>query len=181
MLALAKALPADFPAPLFVVVHLAANAPSLLPQLLNFVSKLEARQPLNRELMKAGVLYVAQPDHQLLLNGNRIVVTRGAPENRFRPCIDALFRSAAQTCGPRVIGVVLTGYLNDGAAGLRWVQQQGGLTIVQDPRDAEHPAMPAHALEVVTADYIVPLAQLGALLVRLTTPTTTPAALGITH
>jgi two-component system chemotaxis response regulator CheB len=169
-LALAKILPADFAAPLLVVVHLAAHTPSLLPELFQAVSKLAARHPRNGELPQAGTIYVAPPGHHLLLHGNRMLVTQGAPENGFRPSIDALFRSAARTCGPRIIGVVLTGYLNDGAAGLEWVQRMGGLTIVQDPRDAEQPAMPTHALEAVVPDYIVPLARLGALLVRLTTP-----------
>lgn len=170
LLALAKTLPADFPAPIFIVLHLGATMPCILPQLLSAVSKLPARHPLDGELIEPGVLYVAPPAHQMLLQGNRVRVTQGAKENGFRPAIDALFRSAARAYGPRVIGVVLTGYLSDGALGLRWVQQHGGLTIVQDPRDAEQPAMPTHALEVVVPDYIVPLAQLGPLLVRLTMP-----------
>ena len=169
LLALANVLPADFSAPIFIVLHVGANLPSILPQLLSAVSKLPARHPQNGELIEPGVMYVAPPDHHLLLEGNRILVTQGPKEKRFRPSIDALFRSAARTYGPSVIGVVLTGYLNDGALGLRWVQQLGGLTIVQDPLDAEQPAMPTHALEVVAPDYLVPLAQLGPLLVRLTT------------
>jgi hypothetical protein len=146
LLALAKILPADFAAPLLVVVHLAAHTPSLLPELFKAVSKLAARHPRNGELPQAGTIYVAPPGHHLLLHGNRMLVTRGAPENGFRPSIDALFRAAVRTGGPRIIGVVLTGYLNDGAAGLEWVQRIGGLTIVQDPRDAEQRAAShAHA------------------------------------
>jgi two-component system chemotaxis response regulator CheB len=173
LLALAKALPADFPAPIFIVLHLGAAMPCILPQLLSTVSKLPARHPLDGELIEPGVLYVAPPAHQLLLQGNRVLLTQGAKENGFRPAIDALFRLAARAYGSRVIGVVLTGFLNNGAAGLGWVQQHGGLTIVQDPRDAEQPAMPTHALEVVVPDYLVPLAQLGPLLVRLVTPAVT--------
>jgi two-component system chemotaxis response regulator CheB len=168
LLALAKTLPADFPAPIFVVLHVAPDSPSLMPELLNAVSALEARHPANGEIVRAGVIYLAPPDHHLLLEDDRVLVTRGPKENRFRPSIDALFRSAAYTYGPRVIGVVLTGYLDDGTSGLWSVRRMGGLAIIQDPRDAEQPAMPTNALEFVKADHLVPLAQLGALLVRLT-------------
>ncbi|AMJ64014.1 chemotaxis protein CheB [Hymenobacter sp. PAMC 26628] len=168
LLALVKTLPADFPAPIFVVIHVAADSPSLLPHLLNSASALEARHPHDGETVRAGVIYVAPPDHHLLLEGDRVLVTRGPKENRFRPSIDALFRSAAYTYGPRVIGVVLTGYLDDGTSGLWSVQRMGGLTIVQEPDDAEQPSMPTNALEFVAADYVVPLAQLGPLLGRLT-------------
>ncbi|MGI4970259.1 MAG: chemotaxis protein CheB, partial [Janthinobacterium lividum] len=112
---------------------------------------------------------VAPPDHHLLIEDDHVLVTRGPKENRFRPSIDALFRSAAYTYGPRVIGVVLTGYLDDGTSGLWSVQRLGGLVVVQDPADAHFPAMPINALEFVTADYIVPLSQIGSLLTRLTT------------
>ncbi|MFC7671155.1 chemotaxis protein CheB [Hymenobacter humi] len=169
LLALVKTLPADFPAPVFIVQHVGADSPSILPQLLGSASALEARHPQNGEIVRPGAIYVAPPDHHLLLEGNQVLVTRGPKENRFRPSIDALFRSAAYTYGPRVIGVVLTGYLDDGTSGLWSVQRMGGLTIVQDPHDAEQPAMPTNALEFVTADHVVPLAELGGLLVRLTT------------
>ncbi|GAB2470545.1 chemotaxis protein CheB [Hymenobacter qilianensis] len=169
LLELVKSLPADFPAPLFVVQHVGADSPSILPQLLSSVSALPARHPQNGETVKPGVIYVAPPDHHLLLEGTTVLVTRGPKENRFRPSIDALFRSAAYTFGPRVIGVVLTGYLDDGTSGLWSVQRMGGLTIVQDPHDAEQPSMPTNALEYVKPDHLVPLSQLGALLGRLTT------------
>lgn len=168
LMELVKALPADFPAPIFVVMHMPADSPSLLPQLLSSVSALKARHPQDGEVVEAGVIYVARPDHHLLLEGNRVLVTRGPKENRFRPSIDALFRSAAYTYGPRVIGVVLTGYLDDGTSGLWSVQRMGGVAVVQEPSDAEQPSMPTNALEFVAADYVLPLAQLGALLGRLT-------------
>ncbi|MBF9239852.1 chemotaxis protein CheB [Hymenobacter sp. BT683] len=169
LLALVRTLPADFPAPVFIVQHVAPDSPSILPQLLSSVSALPARHPQHGETVAPGVIYVAPPDHHLLLEGNQVLVARGPKENRFRPSIDALFRSAAYTFGPRVIGVVLTGYLDDGTSGLWSVQRMGGLTIVQDPRDAEQPAMPSNALEFVAPDHLVPLAELGGLLVRLTT------------
>ena len=165
---LVKALPADFPAPIFVVIHVPADSPSLLPQLLSSVSALKVRHPQDGEEVEAGIIYVARPDHHLLLEDNRVLVTRGPKENRFRPSVDALFRSAAYTYGPRVIGIVLTGYLDDGTSGLWSVQRMGGVTVVQEPHDAEQPSMPTNALEFVAADYVVPLAQMGTLLVRLT-------------
>ena len=168
LMELVKGLPADFPAPIFVVMHVPADSPSLLPQLLGSVSALKARHPQTGEEVEAGVIYVAPPDHHLLLEDHRVLVTRGPRENRFRPSIDALFRSAAYTYGPRVIGVVLTGYLDDGTSGLWSVQRMGGVAVVQEPHDAEQPSMPINALEFVAADYVLPLAQLGALLTRLT-------------
>ncbi|GAB3295874.1 chemotaxis protein CheB [Hymenobacter humi] len=168
LLELVKTLPADFPAPIFVVQHLAADSPSILPQLLDSVSALQARHPKSGEVVEPGVIYVAEPDHHLLLEGDQVLMMRGPKENRFRPSIDALFRSAAYTYGPRVIGVVLTGYLDDGTSGLWSVQRMGGLAVVQDPHDAQQPAMPTNALEFVAADHIVPLSELGSLLVRLT-------------
>ena len=167
LMALVKALPADFPAPIFVVMHVPADSPSILPQLLSSVSSLPARHPQNGEVVEAGVIYVARPDHHLLLEDDRVLVTRGPKENRFRPSIDALFRSAAYTYGPRVIGVVLTGYLDDGTSGLWSVRRMGGLAVVQEPRDAEQPSMPTNALEFVAADYVVPLTEIGPLLVGL--------------
>lgn len=168
LLELVKTLPADFPASIFVVQHVPADSPSMLPQLLSSVSALPTRHPQNGEIIEPGIIYVALPDHHLLLEGDQVLVTRGPKENRFRPSIDALFRSAAYTYGPRVIGVVLTGYLDDGTSGLWSVQRMGGLAVVQDPEDAQQSAMPTNALEFVAADYVVPLAELGSLLTRLT-------------
>jgi len=168
LLALVKTLPADFPAPIFVVQHVGADSQSILPQLLSAVSALRAKHAENGEAFAAGTIYVARPDHHLLVEHGRVLSTRGPKENRFRPSIDALFRSAAYGYGPRVIGVVLTGYLDDGTSGLWSVQRLGGVAIVQDPHDADAPAMPSNALKFVEADYIVPLAALGSLLVRLT-------------
>ncbi|OGX81448.1 chemotaxis protein CheB [Hymenobacter lapidarius] len=167
LMELVKALPADFPAPIFVVMHVPADSPGTLPQLLNTVSALKARHPQDGEVVEPGVIYVARPDHHLLLEGDRVLVARGPKENRFRPSIDALFRSAAYTYGPRAIGVVLTGYLDDGTSGLWSVQRMGGVAVVQEPQDAEQPSMPTNALEFVAADHVVPLAQMGTLLVGL--------------
>lgn len=166
---LVSTLPADFPAPIFIVQHIAADSPSILPDILNWASSLPAKHPQDGEAIVPGTIYVAPPDHHLLVEDDKILVTRGPKENRFRPSIDALFRSAAYTYRSRVIGVVLTGYLDDGTSGLWSLQRLGGVAIVQDPRDAVSPAMPTNALDYVAADYVVPLAEIGALLTRLTT------------
>ena len=166
---LVKTLPHDFPAPIFVVQHVAPDSPSVLPQLLSAVSPLKAKHPQDGEAVEPGVIYVARPDHHLLVEDDKILIRRGPKENRFRPSIDALFRSVAYTYGSRVIGIVLTGYLDDGTSGLYSIQRLGGLAVVQDPHDAQSPAMPSNALEYVEADYVVPMAEMAALLVRLTT------------
>jgi len=114
--------------------------------------------------LKAGHIYVAPSDHHLLIEPGRLRLGRGPKENRFRPAIDPLFRSAAQVYGPAVVGVVLSGNLDDGSAGLRTIKQLGGLAIVQDPHDALFPAMPANALRHVAADYVVPLADMARIL-----------------
>jgi two-component system chemotaxis response regulator CheB len=168
LLELVKTLPADFPAPIFVVQHVPADSHSFLPQLMNSVSSLKAKHPEDGEPVEVGTIYVAPPDHHLLVEDDKVLVKRGPKENRFRPSIDALFRSAAYSYGSRVIGVVLTGYLDDGTSGLYCLQRLGGLAVVQNPRDAQSPAMPSNALEFVKADHVVSLAELGALLVQLT-------------
>ncbi|WP_426061717.1 chemotaxis protein CheB [Hymenobacter sp. B1770] len=169
LLELVKSLPKDFPAPIFVVQHLPPDSPSILAPMLNTVSSLEVKHPEDGEKFEPGTIYVAPPDHHLLIEGDHVNITRGPKENRFRPSVDALFRSAAYSFGSRVIGVVLTGYLDDGTSGLWSVQRMGGLAVVQDPHDALSPAMPANALEYVKADYVVPLAEMAALLVQLAT------------
>ncbi|UOQ77615.1 chemotaxis protein CheB [Hymenobacter sp. 5516J-16] len=168
LLELVRTLPHDFPASIFVVQHVAPYAPSLLPELLSRESALPAKHPRDGEQMRPGVIYVAPPDQHLLIEQDKVLVKSGPKENRFRPSIDALFRSAAYGYGPRVIGVVLTGYLDDGTSGLWSIQRLGGVTVVQAPEDAAAPFMPLNALEFVTADHVVPLAELSALLVRLT-------------
>lgn len=176
LLELVKSLPHDFPASIFVVQHVAPDSHSFLPELMSTVSPLKARHPKDGDTVEPGVIYVAPPDHHLLVENDTMFVKRGPKENRFRPSIDALFRSVAYSYGSRVIGVVLTGYLDDGTSGLYSVQRLGGLTVVQDPRDAQSPAMPSNALEYVEADYVVPIAEMASLLVRLTAEPATPKA-----
>ncbi|MBA9077190.1 chemotaxis protein CheB [Rufibacter quisquiliarum] len=164
-----KHLPANFPGTIFVVQHLGPYSESVLPQIINLNSALPAQFAKDGEKFLPGNIYVAPPDHHLILEKGTMVVSKGPKENRFRPSIDALFRSAAYVYGNRVVGVVLTGYLDDGTSGLWSVQRLGGVTVVQDPSDAAVPDMPANALQFVEADHVVPLAQLASLLTHLTT------------
>jgi two-component system chemotaxis response regulator CheB len=165
---LAGALPRSFPASVFVVLHTAPNSPGLLAAILERAGPLPAVCVSNTEIIRPGRIYVPAPDHHLIVQSGVARATRGPKENRFRPAIDPLFRSAAQSYGRRVIGVILTGDLDDGAAGLAVVKKLGGTAIVQDPDDALFPSMPLSALEHVAADYRVPLKEIAALLMRLT-------------
>ena len=163
---LAAALPAGFPAAVFVVLHIGAHK-SELPWLLNQTGSLRACHPGDGDPIHAGHIYVAPPDHHLLVEPGHVRLTRGPRENWARPAVDPLFRSAAWAYGPGVIGVILTGGLNDGTAGLYEIKQRGGTTVVQDPGDAVNPSMPRSALEHVTVDHCLPLAEIPTLLAAL--------------
>ncbi|MGV0028243.1 chemotaxis protein CheB [Phormidesmis priestleyi] len=165
--AIVGALPTDINAVFFIVQHLAADKPSILPKILTDVGSLPADHPSDGEEIQKGRIYVAPPDYHLLVNEGLIRVVRGPQENRFRPAIDALFRSAARSYGSRVVGVVLTGYLDDGTVGLQAVKKRGGVAIVQDPKEAEYPSMAKSALRYVKVDHCVPLVEIPDLLVRL--------------
>jgi two-component system chemotaxis response regulator CheB len=163
---LAAALPAGFQASVFIVLHIGSHK-SEMPSLLNQIGPLQAIHPKNGDLIHPGQIYVAPPDHHLVIEPGHLRLTKGPRENWARPAIDPLFRSAARSYGADVIGVVLTGGLNDGTAGLYEIKQCGGITVVQDPEDAVYPSMPRSALEHVTIDHCLPLAQISRLLVRL--------------
>lgn len=165
---LVKQLPPDFPAALFIVWHTSPDARSILPQILDKVGPLRAAHAIDREAIVPGRIYIAPSDHHLLIEGNHSRVTKGPKENRFRPAIDPLFRSAAYAHGSRVIGVVLSGALDDGTAGLWTIKLKGGIAIVQDPNEASHPSMPRSALREVEVDYCVSSTEIADLLVRLT-------------
>jgi two-component system chemotaxis response regulator CheB len=124
---------------------MAPEGPGLLPEILSAAGPLPAIQAVDGDALRPGYIYVASPDRHLLVERECVRVTRGPKENRFRPSVDALFRSAAYAFGPQVIGVVLSGYLDDGAAGLWAVKDRGGIAIVQDPAEARYPSMPRHA------------------------------------
>ncbi len=160
-------LPGDLPASLFIVQHMAPEStPDPLLQRLR-KGALEVKLAEDNDTFKPSVVYLARPDYHLLLKKNRLLVTKGARENRFRPAIDPLFRSAAVNHASRVIGVLLTGMLNDGSQGLAAIQRCGGLTVVQDPSDAAYPEMPWTAMNTISVDHCVPLAQMGSLLTTL--------------
>lgn len=162
-------VPADFPAPICIVIHTAPDAPGVLREILDRASPLRVVSPRDVERLLPGRVYVAPADHHLLVEPGRVRLTRGPKENLFRPAIDPLFRSAAQVFGPAAIGVVLTGNLDDGAAGLSTIKQLGGRAIVQDPDDALYPSMPRAALRHGPVDHVVRLEALAPLLSRLVT------------
>jgi two-component system chemotaxis response regulator CheB len=166
---IAGALPREFPGSVFIVMHLSPESLGSLPDLLAKAGPLPAANAYDGEPVKAGRIYVAPPDCHLIIGTDRLRVTRGAKENRFRPAVDPLFRSTALAFGPRVAGVVLTGYLDDGTAGLAAIKRAGGIAIVQDPREAEAPYMPRSALRHVKVDHCVRLAEIAPLLVKLAT------------
>jgi two-component system chemotaxis response regulator CheB len=154
-------LPADLPAAIFIVLHIPAQGISILSTVASSAGKLPVRQAENGMKIEAGHVYLAAPDHHLLLSGDHVLLGRGPRENLARPAIDALFRSAALHHGPRVIGVLLSGLLSDGAAGLNAIKRCGGVTVVQDPADAISDEMPRRALEATTIDLCVAGATIG--------------------
>ena len=160
-------LPKDFPAAVCAVLHLSPSSRSFLPELISRASKLPARHPVDGELLKPGTIYIAPPDLHMLVRPGHVILRRGPHENRSRPAINPLFRSAAVSYRSRVIGVVLSGTLDDGAAGLAAIKICGGICVVQDPEDAIWPEMPRNALKHDHVDHKVPIAMLGNLLTRL--------------
>lgn len=165
--AVAAGIPEGLPAAVFVVVHFPENATSVLPRILTRAGPLAAAHAVDGEPIVPGRIYVAPPGFHLLLNADVVRVTRGAKENGHRPAVDPLFRTAARAHGSRVAGVVLTGNLDDGTAGLLRIQAHGGITIVQEPATALYRQMPDSALASLRADYVLPPAEIGALLGRL--------------
>ena len=160
------ALPSRLPAAVFIVQHIGAHQSSM-PELLSRTTALSVGFALDGQRFRHGRIYVAPPDRHLILTPDRIHLTRGPKERGTRPAGDPLFRSAAESCGSRVIGVVLTGGDSDGTDGLRAIKAHGGTSVVQDPDEAEVPQMPDHALRGDDPDYCLTVADIGPLLVRL--------------
>ena len=167
-------LPAGLPATILIVRHVQENAPDVLAGLLNAAGPLTCRTASDGEELRHGTVLIAPPGCHLLLREGRVRVTFGPSENRWRPAIDPLFRSAAVEAGSRVIGVVLTGLLDDGSSGLAAIKTCGGLAVVQSPDDAEYPEMPTNALHRVEADHVVPLIELPDLLAHLVSTVAPP-------
>ena len=157
------ALPADFPAPVFIVIHVGAQGRNLLAKTFEGCGPLPVTTAKDGETIEAGHVYIAPSDRHLLVMDGAIRLGRGPRENMARPAVDALFRSVALSYGSRAIGLVITGHLNDGASGLAAIRQRGGITVVQNPSDAEAPGMPC-ALEASDIDYRAPTDELAPLL-----------------
>ena len=172
---LVAGLPADFPAAVLIVIHTSPTGPNMLAEILSRGSALPVSTASDGETLRPGHIYVARPDHHLLLDDGHLAVKRGPRENRYRPSVDALFRSAAYTHGDAVIGVVLSGMLDDGTSGLWTVKRLGGVSVVQTPGDALYDSMPQSALDNVDVDYVLPAPSIGPLLTRLVQDTPGPA------
>jgi two-component system chemotaxis response regulator CheB len=180
---LAAGLPPTLPAAVCVVLHVGANK-SALPEILRDAGPLPAAHARDGDPLTPGRILVAPPDHHLLVHDDRVTLSRGPREHHTRPAVDPLFRSAALSAGPRVIGVLLTGGGDDGSVGLQAIQACGGLVVVQDPADAEDAAMPASALAAVAPDHVEPLHRIAALLADLArspTPPATPPPAWLVH
>lgn len=165
--AVVAGLPKDLPAAVFVVLHSAPDSPDLLARSLDRTGPLPAAHAVDGERIERGRIFVAPPDRHVMLEPGVVRLSRGPKENRFRPAIDPLFRFAAGVYGPRAVGVILSGGLDDGSAGLLAVTRLGGTTVVQDPADALFPSMPANALSAVPVARTLVAAEIAPVLIRL--------------
>jgi two-component system chemotaxis response regulator CheB len=164
---LVSRLPADLPAAVFVVIHFPSSGVSVLPNILSRAGQLPAEHVVDGEPIRHGRIYVAPPDYHMLVKPGYVRRVRGPRENGHRPAVDPLFRTAARSYGRRVVGVVLSGALDDGTAGLSVVVDQGGVAVVQDPADALHPGMPSSAIANVAVHHVLPLHGIAPLLTEL--------------
>jgi two-component system chemotaxis response regulator CheB len=160
-------LPADLPAAVFVVLHVSPTARSHLPEILSRRGALPARHAVDGDAVEPGRILIAPPDRHLVLAEGHVNVVRGPRQNSCRPSIDVLFRSAAASYGTRVVGVVMSGYLDDGASGLRELSEAGGIAIVQDPADAISPEMPENAIVAARPRHILKVEEISRLVARL--------------
>src|SRR5215216_964210 len=164
---LVRGLPPDFPGSVFVVVHFPGSVTSTLPRILSRAGPLQARHAISGQAIEPGRIYVAPPDCHLHLSDGQTRLTRGPKENGHRPAVDPLFRTAALSYGPRVVGIILSGNLNDGTAGLLRIKQRGGVAIVQDPETALYQGMPRSAIEHVAVDHVLTIQEISELLAEL--------------
>lgn len=162
---LVRALPADFEAAVLTVLHVSAR--SILPQVLGRAARLHVAHAQDGEPIRPRRIYVAPPDRHLTVREGLVQLTRGARENGHRPAVDPLFRSVAREYRDRAVGVVLSGQLDDGSAGLLAIKTRGGLAIVQDPDDARFPSMPRNASLYVDVDHVLRADQMAPALAKL--------------
>lgn len=165
--ALVAGLPADLPATVLVVLHVPSSSRSALPAILARVGKLPATHLTDDTPLRHGAIFVAPPDHHLTLRDDMIHLSRGPRINGHRPAIDPLFHTAARSARSRLIGVILSGALDDGTGGMAAIQAAGGATIVQDPKDALYASMPASVLEAIAVDHVLPAVAIGTTLGEL--------------
>jgi two-component system chemotaxis response regulator CheB len=165
---LTQQLPADIDAAIFVVLHLskAAIGDMLLLRVQKH-TKLKCSIAGDGDKIEPGHIYIAAPDSHLLVRDNKTLIGRGPAENRFRPSVDVLFRSVAASHGEKVIGIILTGFLNDGTIGMVSIKRSGGHCIVQDPNEAEYPDMPLSVLETMEVDYCIPIKEMAAVILKI--------------
>jgi two-component system chemotaxis response regulator CheB len=166
--AILGAFPADLPAAVFIVLHMPARSVGILSIVASAAGRLPVKQAADGMAIEPGTVYIAAPDHHLILVDGYMKLGRGPRENMVRPAIDPLFRSAAVAFGPRVVGVVLSGFLNDGASGLEAIKRCGGVAVVQDPGESMADEMPNSALAATMVDLCIPSARLGDVLSDLT-------------
>ena len=164
---LAAGLPPDLPAAVFVVVHLPAHGPSVLPKILSRAGPLPAVHPQDGQPIRPGTICVAPPDYHLLVERGRLALSTDEAVQFARPSIDVLFESVADAYGVQAIGIILTGANEDGAAGLARIKERGGVAIVQEPATSERRAMPDAALRAAAADAVLPLEDIGPFLYGL--------------
>ncbi len=165
---LCEKLPGNLQAAVLIVWHISPESQNYLPQMLTKKAKMRVESAVNNRKISEGHIYTAPPDNHLIIEDGSMRVVYGPKENRFRPAIDPLFRSAAYSYGHDAVGVLLSGMLSDGTAGLWSIKDMGGVTMVQDPDEAEFPGMPLNALKNVDIDYKISLSEMVPLLVKLT-------------
>jgi two-component system chemotaxis response regulator CheB len=167
LLELVSNLPQDLPAAILVVIHTTPTRPNHLPQVLNYRSQLPAHQAQQGQSIEPGHIYIAPSDLHMLVRNGKLELNHGPRENNTRPAIDPLFRSAARHYGPRVIGIILSGNLGDGATGLMMIKSYGGIAMVQAPDEAAYSSMPNTAISYGQVDHILPVKEMAPLLVQL--------------
>ena len=165
--ALVAGLPASYAGSVFVVLHLGPRESTYLGDVLTRAGPLPAAEVADSEPIRPGRIYVASPNRHLVVEPGLVRSLMGPKESLHRPSVDVLFRSAAIAYGDRVVGIVLSGALDDGSAGLGAIRTAGGVTVVQDPAEAEHASMPQNALARVPVEHVLPVGAIPDLLVRM--------------